>query len=176
MNFTLTTSIKHNMSLAGIKVWLTAFLNSIQSKLPDTGNDSFFEHNLYFVLASKESLDIEILPNNDTTISQQALCELLNAQTNSKPPANPISAAFFRLARSQGWTLSTRGWPDYFMVKDGQIALINVTEHRGRKLRKHQKAILLALASYGVPCYRYSPESGYERIGLKEIPVKETSP
>jgi len=46
----------------------------------------------------------------------------------------------------------------------GKIRVVEVKPHRGRRLKREQYAILSILSSYGVPCYRWSPDGGYEKI------------
>lgn len=72
---------------------------------------------------------------------------------------------FCQWARSRGHEVTKRGWPDFFVMRmDGDIALVEVKARRGRSLKSAQMMVMRALASYGVPCYRWDPENGFERI------------
>lgn len=79
-------------------------------------------------------------------------------------PTNPAERAFFEAARAKGWEVCKRGWPDFFCVRDGEIALVEVKPYEDRALKREQEIVLRALAAYGVPCYRWSPGAGFERI------------
>lgn len=82
----------------------------------------------------------------------------------TRQPKNPAEGKFFEEANAKGWTVSKRGWPDFFCVKDGNIILVEVKKHRGRNLKRSQLTVLRSLARYGVPCYRWSPDIGFEPI------------
>ena len=56
-----------------------------------------------------------------------------------------------------------RGWPDFFMERDGEIACVEV-KRSGRKLKPSQRHILKALAAHGVPCYHWTPDEGFLRV------------
>lgn len=68
-------------------------------------------------------------------------------------------------ARKNGYRAIKRGWPDFFCFKDdGTFFVVEVKPHRKNKLKFEQRLILEALASYGVPSFRWSPGSGFERV------------
>jgi hypothetical protein len=79
-------------------------------------------------------------------------------------PKNAAEGAFWDRATSEGWAVSRRGWPDFFLERGGRIALVEVKPHRGRRLKTEQRRVLLALAAYGVPCYQWCPDGGFTRI------------
>lgn len=81
---------------------------------------------------------------------------------------NEREKEFIRQASNAGWTLSKRGWPDFFMWKDGKIACVEVKPDLGC-LRANQKAILSALASYGIPCFTWRPTEGFKRVTADEL-------
>lgn len=84
---------------------------------------------------------------------------------SGKKPQNAAEGQFFEWAASQGMSLTKKGWPDWFVwTADGKIALVEVKPKHGRKLKKEQLAILGALAEFGVPCYRWSPDGGLVKI------------
>lgn len=82
-----------------------------------------------------------------------------------RTPRNAAELAFYQAARARGWEACKRGWPDFFCVnQDGRIALVEVKPRAERALKHEQSVILRALAAYGVPCFRWSPDGGFERI------------
>jgi hypothetical protein len=79
--------------------------------------------------------------------------------------ANGPENAFARDAEAAGWTVSKRGWPDFACWhKDGRFCLVEVKPRTSSPLRARQHQVLLELARYGVPCYRWDPETGFTRI------------
>lgn len=79
-------------------------------------------------------------------------------------PRNEAERAFFEAARAKGWEVCKRGWPDFFCVRGEEIAVVEVKPRGDRELKAEQSTVLRALARYGVPCYRWSPDRGFERI------------
>jgi VRR-NUC domain len=76
---------------------------------------------------------------------------------------SPTERIFTEHARSAGWEISKRGWPDFIMWKDGEIACVEVKKDLDR-LRDNQLSVLEALASHGVPCFTWRPIEGFVRI------------
>jgi hypothetical protein len=89
-------------------------------------------------------------------------------QFAAKTSNNPVEQEFALRATNKGWTVSKRGWPDFFMWKDGKLACVEVKRDLS-PLRANQKAVLEALASYGVPCFTWRPLEGFRRITGKEV-------
>jgi hypothetical protein len=85
-----------------------------------------------------------------------------------RPLRNDAEAAFTAFAKRRGWVTSKRGWPDFFCASspeaDDQIMLVEVKPHRGRRLKSEQLCVMRALARYGVPCYRWSPDQGLTEV------------
>jgi hypothetical protein len=71
-------------------------------------------------------------------------------------------------ASAHGWRLVRRCYPDALLIhpESGAIACVVSALSRGRQLRRRQYATLCALAAYGVPCYRYDPDTGFARVGI----------
>lgn len=78
-------------------------------------------------------------------------------------PKNPAEAAFFKTATEAGWVVTKRGWPDFFCFRGEELALVEVKPPRG-KLKREQEIVLRSLSSFGVPCYRWSPDTGYQKL------------
>jgi len=98
-----------------------------------------------------------------------------------KRPKNPSEASFFDLAQGAGWGLMTRGWPDYFCWKEDGIFLVEIKRKHGYRLKYFQNFLLQKLASYGVPCYLWNPQTGFLKLEpdyLKkpEPPVENFNP
>jgi hypothetical protein len=68
---------------------------------------------------------------------------------STRRPKNEAEAEFYDWAKSRGWQLTRRGWPDFFCWRDGQIALVEVKPKKGRRLKQHQIFVLKALAEAG---------------------------
>lgn len=81
-------------------------------------------------------------------------------------PKNRAEGIFFDRAVEKGLVASKRGWPDFVVWDQGGnlVGIVEVKPHRGRRLKREQVAVMRALASLGVPCYRWSPSEGYTRI------------
>lgn len=82
---------------------------------------------------------------------------------------NNAEESFRRLAVEKGWLPCKRGWPDFICEKDGKIILVEIKDHRRRVLKREQLRVLQLLSAYGVPCYRWSPETGF-------VPIREEQP
>ena len=65
---------------------------------------------------------------------------------------------------SKGWSYTKRGWPDFFVWKDGKIAVVEVKPRQSHPLRRGQLRIMRALTAAGIDCYRYSPDAGFSRL------------
>ena len=71
------------------------------------------------------------------------------------------------------WTVTGRGWPDlaaFRKEKDGRVSFICVEAIRKKtyRLRRHQRAVMEALARSGVACYIYRCDVGtFEEINFK---------
>lgn len=83
------------------------------------------------------------------------------------PPKNKAEGECFNLLRSKGWTVTKRGWPDFFCVKDGAICAVEVKPRKTSNLRKHQIAVMGELSARGIRCYLWSPEGGFEEVNGK---------
>jgi hypothetical protein len=83
---------------------------------------------------------------------------------NTRSGPNKSEAEFFEKAKEAGWVVSKRGWPDFFMWNNGKIACVEVKRNHIDHLKESQIAIMSALASYGVPCFTWRPDTGFERF------------
>lgn len=90
-------------------------------------------------------------------------------------PSNLAEGEFWDAATAAGWRPMKRGWPDFFMVRGDEIALVEVKPHKGRRLKREQREIMERLAAFGVPCYRWSPDGGMEPISNKGVGVGDPS-
>lgn len=67
--------------------------------------------------------------------------------------------------KSAGWAVTKRGWPDFICFKDGKMIVVEVKAFPTVGLDWEQKRVLCALASFGIPCYLWSPRAGFQRVG-----------
>ena len=85
---------------------------------------------------------------------------------------NPAERQFQQWEMSQGSRLFSRGWPDFLVVTNqGELRIVKVQKDRNRNLPAKQLRILNQLARAGLPCYRWTPKGGYERVlppGLRD--------
>lgn len=59
--------------------------------------------------------------------------------------------------RSLGWQVTKRGWPDFFCIKDGEIACVEVKPRPTCRMTTTQTLIMDKLKSHGIPCYLWMP-------------------
>lgn len=83
---------------------------------------------------------------------------------NGKRPQNEAEAACFDLMEADGWTLTKRGWPDFFCVRGDKFCAVEVKPHKDSLLRKNQLAIMGMLSAKGIPCFMWSPDGGFEEV------------
>jgi hypothetical protein len=84
--------------------------------------------------------------------------------SSPRRPRNPAEGAFFDAASEAGWAPWKRGWPDFFLSRGGEVALVEVKPRRSQGPSARQRAVLEALAAYGVPCYVWTPGGGFLRV------------
>ncbi len=77
----------------------------------------------------------------------------------NRPKSNPERHCYDWL-KTEGWSVTRRGWPDFIAVKDGQVMFIEVKPHAVSKLKTSQIEIMEVLVKAGLECYRYSPDIG----------------
>ena len=83
---------------------------------------------------------------------------------------NPAEAQFHKAAVDAGYTVTKRGWPDFFCIRDSKICLVEVKPdskitRKPQGLKRDQELVLRHLASFGVPCYRWTPITGFTKVG-----------
>ena len=118
-------------------------------------------------LNPEELADIPAPRSKNQTALADDLATIRNAARSVRTGRSPAEAEFLRSAVAVRWHAVKRGWPDFFMVDDdGRLAAVEVKRTRGRTLKALQRACMRMLARCGVPCFRWSPDAGYERIGL----------
>lgn len=94
--------------------------------------------------------------------------------SQGRRPANVSEAAFFDLAAENGWMLTKRGWPDFFLERNGSVICVEVKPPGNRNLRRDQARVQGFLAMLGVPCYVWSPHGGLEPVGGRGNVVEST--
>ena len=81
-----------------------------------------------------------------------------------KKPKNEAEAALFDLMEADGWTVTKRGWPDFFCVKNGEICAVEVKPSKSQALKRNQLAVMGMLSAKGVRCFKWSPDGGFEEV------------
>lgn len=88
--------------------------------------------------------------------------------SQGRRPKNPAEAEFFDSAASDGWLLTKRGWPDFFLKRGNQVCCVEVKPASSRALRREQARVMAALITAGIPCFVWSPDGGLQRVSLGE--------
>lgn len=84
---------------------------------------------------------------------------------STRRPKNKAEREFYDFAHGEGWEVTKRGWPDFFCwAEGGGIMLVEVKPSEIIELKTHQALVMSRLIEYGVPCFRWSPDSGLERL------------
>ncbi len=97
----------------------------------------------------------------------------LIVKSTPPPKHNKYLRQLYRVLEQAGWAMTTRGGPDAFAFRkhaDGTLGFMAVqaVRRRGYKLRRHQRAVLEALARSGTNVYRFNCDDGtFEEITLK---------
>ena len=83
----------------------------------------------------------------------------------NKSYKNRAEGKFAELARSKGWSLMKRGYPDFFCFKGDDIMLVEVKPDINHRLSKSQVMVMNFLKSKGVKCYKWSPDKDWLTAG-----------
>lgn len=74
---------------------------------------------------------------------------------------NPSEKEFERQAILQGITFFRKGYPDYLILKDGEIiGFVEVKPSKTSKLRPTQERFARFCRKYNIPFLKWSPEDG----------------
>ena len=79
---------------------------------------------------------------------------------SGRRPKNKTEGAAYDYLVSNGWSVTKRGWPDFFCIKDGQMAVVEVKPRRSNKLKWNQAVVMRMLIGHGVKCYRFDGDDG----------------
>lgn len=94
-----------------------------------------------------------------------------------KRPKNTAEGLLFDLVARRGRVAIKRGWPDFsFVSASGRLVCIEVKPRATFGLSSDQYNVMVGLAKYGVPCFWWTPETGFVRIkgdGLSEPATSE---
>lgn len=82
----------------------------------------------------------------------------------SRRPKNQAQAQFFDLALAHGFEITQRGWPTFFVEKDGKPVAVEVVSSAGRKLREDKRRVVAALQAKGIDCFIWSPNGGFQSL------------
>lgn len=81
-----------------------------------------------------------------------------------RKPKNSAEAMCYDTMTEQGWTVTKRGWPDFFCMKDGEICVVEVKPRATTPIKPNQKVIMDKLKEHGIACFRWDPENGLTEI------------
>lgn len=86
-----------------------------------------------------------------------------------RKPKNNAEAQFYEMAESKRWVITKKGFPDYAcFLPNGDFILVEVKGARSHRLRSWQWKVMEQLSKLGIKCYRWSPDTGFTRIGFPE--------
>jgi len=88
----------------------------------------------------------------------------------SRIPKNAAESACYDALTADGWKLTKRGWPDFFCVKDGRVAAVEVKPHKRSPLKRNQAVVMGLLSRAGIDCYKWTPDGGMELLTFEETP------
>lgn len=81
---------------------------------------------------------------------------------------NAAEATFRAMMLRDGYEVTKQGWPDFLVLRHGEvIACVEVKSWSDQQLRPWQKTVMAALKKFGIPCYRWSLDSGFQHIDGK---------
>jgi len=72
---------------------------------------------------------------------------------------NTIEKQLYSQLLEDGWTVLTKGWPDFIAHKNETLIAAEVKSSIREPLLKHQLKIMGLFQSAGIKCYRWSPDS-----------------
>lgn len=68
---------------------------------------------------------------------------------------------FAKIARSKGWEVTKRGYPDFICYKGDMLMLVEVKPQKNYRLKISQFRLMNKLSKYGVKCYKWSPDNDW---------------
>lgn len=80
------------------------------------------------------------------------------------PPSNSVEHQCYDEMRAQGYTVIKSGYPDLFCFKEDKIVLVECKPKETQGLKTNQRLMLELFSKYGIPCYKYTPTNGFEKI------------
>lgn len=81
-----------------------------------------------------------------------------------RKPRNQAEGMLYDKMTKEGWTVTKRGWPDFFCIKGDEICAVEVKPRASTPLKPNQRFIMEKLKQYGIKCYRWDPEAGMTEI------------
>jgi len=85
----------------------------------------------------------------------------------SRRPKNVAEGLCYDALTTAGWRVSKRGWPDFCAFKHGTMIVVEVKSSHTHGLRQEQHDIMQFLASKGILCYRWTPETSFAQLHAK---------
>ena len=90
--------------------------------------------------------------------------KLING-VRSRKPANEAEGICYDVLADDGWTLTKRGWPDYFAFKGDEVIVVEVKKGMGQNLKREQHKTLQAMIAHGFKGYVFTPDTGLQPYG-----------
>lgn len=81
-----------------------------------------------------------------------------------RKPKNAAERACFETMEKDGWTVTKRGWPDFFCVRGDEFCAVEVKPHKNSLLKANQLAVMGMMSAKGIPCFMWSPDGGFEEV------------
>ena len=164
----ITTAAPNSTIEAVVKDALTALHDSIPAPGP---TDKYSRPlRIYVVTRSGRHLDtpeeLAALPAPPSGMLPVDLSRIIPAAKRTRTGRNKAEAQFIK-ALPPHWHAIKMGWPDFLIVSSkGQLAAVEVRRTRTRVLKSIQITCMRLLSRAGLPCFRWSPDTGYDRIAV----------
>jgi len=79
-------------------------------------------------------------------------------------PKNPSERLCVETLVRDGWEVTRRGWPDFAAFRGDDFLVAEVKRHSRNTLKRSQLDMMQTLARFGVKCYKFTPDGGFERV------------
>jgi hypothetical protein len=97
-----------------------------------------------------------------------AMAEYIHGVSQKRPKNNAEAMCFDELSQ-KGWAVTKRGWPDFFCINEkGEICLVEVKPRHAHPLKQNQETVMKQLSKYGVKCFKWTPDGGFEVVKYEE--------
>ena len=84
--------------------------------------------------------------------------------SETRRPRNDAEGKCHDYLKENGFLVCRRGWPDFIIQKDDEVAFVEVKPDGYRGLKTEQRFMMNFFADHGIACYRFTPRRGFEKI------------